>query len=77
MTGTNLNGITVSVDIKCGSRPKFTKSGVVVANGLVTVLLTSDDLSTAGTYQAQATVYYPDGSKFISDINQFPVGDTL
>ena len=77
MTGTALTGTTVSVDIKCGGRPKFTKSDTIVANGLLTVHLTSDELSTAGTYQTQATVYFPDGSKFISDVNQFPVGDTL
>jgi hypothetical protein len=76
MTGTSNNASSVTITLKCGTH-RFVKTGNVVSNGLVNVLLTSDDLSTAGTYYAQATVIYQDGSKFISEETTFPVGDTL
>lgn len=76
MTGTTNNAESVSVTFKNGTR-RFVKSGNVVSNGLVSVMLTSDDLSTAGTYYIQATVTYQDGSTFISEQSNFQVGDSL
>lgn len=71
-----LNGATVTVTIKAGTR-EMEKPSTVIGTGEVSVLLTSDDLSTAGTYYVQASVSYTDGRLFISEEGSFIVGAKL
>lgn len=71
-----LTGTTISVTVEAGTR-KFVKSATVVNTYLAQVILTADDLSSAGTYYAQASVGFPDGSLIKSDESSFPVGASL
>lgn len=71
-----LSGSTVSIKLRAGGRIVI-KSATVKANGLVSTLLTSDDLSTSGTYFVQVNIAYSDGRLFKSEPVSFTVGEAL
>jgi hypothetical protein len=69
----------IIVDFKTNGR-EFTKNATVTdeAGGICQVLLTSDDLSTAGNYWFQATITMKDGTgKYTSDPVNFPVDNKI
>jgi hypothetical protein len=68
----NLTDATVELVIRCGNR-KFIKTARVISLGTVETVLTSGDLSTAGTYIVYAVCNFNDGTQFASSVDRFEV----
>jgi len=68
----DLTDATIKLVIRCGNR-KFIKDAAVTELGQVEVVLSSSDLSTAGTYAVYAVCNFKDGTQFSSSLDRFEV----
>jgi hypothetical protein len=74
----DLRGSAVEVTFKTGTR-RFVKDANLIdaENGICEITLTSEDLSTPGDYNFQATVKMQNGNSFSSDKQYFSVGTKI
>ena len=72
----DISGSVVTITLKTGPK-EILKTSTIEGNGLVSTILSSDDLAYAGKYYVQATVSYTDGRLFYSEEGSFIVGPKL
>lgn len=74
----DIRGATVQFVVK-SSTNRIVKQGTIVdgQNGLCEFVLDENDTQEIGNFVFQATVSFPNGKKFSSDLGKFKVGQKL